>query len=414
MALRFPKTIERDFERRVKALVRALERLFQQAAADWAKTNLRQDAPGDVARLIARVRTAFFRGFSESDVYNMVEKIYNRTEKFVDQQLVREFIQGAGVRPLLADIPKTRAASFARRNADLIVTLLEDQIRRIEKGALEVVATGARHESLAAVIQKESGTARWHAKFLARDQTAKLVSNINQHRQEALGVTRYTWRTVQDERVRASHEELDGQVFSWNDPPDVGHPGEDYQCLPPFVNIDIAMGAKVFTRRRFKGVVVRLSTALGDVIYATPNHPILTPFLDWVPIGDIEVGDHVMCADIAREPVEIYKLFDAAEQLYGIDRAPGAPGQFHGDGSATYTTESVQVGEPVGRCGPEGIDFIVDKVVEVERIAYDGDVYNMETESGWYVADGVIVANCRCIAEPVLSDVHPAFAEETA
>ena len=40
----------------------------------------------------------------------------------------------------------------------------------------------------------------------------------------------YTWRTVQDSKVRSSHADREGKVFSWTDPPDGGHPGEAYNC----------------------------------------------------------------------------------------------------------------------------------------------------------------------------------------
>jgi SPP1 gp7 family putative phage head morphogenesis protein len=41
---------------------------------------------------------------------------------------------------------------------------------------------------------------------------------------------RYVWRTQRDERVRPSHRKNDGRIFSWSNPPDTGHPGEDYNC----------------------------------------------------------------------------------------------------------------------------------------------------------------------------------------
>lgn len=42
--------------------------------------------------------------------------------------------------------------------------------------------------------------------------------------------THYIWRTRRDGKVRSSHAEREGQVFSWDDPPEGGHPGEDYGC----------------------------------------------------------------------------------------------------------------------------------------------------------------------------------------
>lgn len=74
------------------------------------------------------------------------------------------------------------------------------------------------------------------AELLARDQTLKLNAAISRTRQQAAGISKYYWTTVGDERVRKMHDDLDGKLFSWDDPPitneagDHNHPGEDYQC----------------------------------------------------------------------------------------------------------------------------------------------------------------------------------------
>lgn len=41
---------------------------------------------------------------------------------------------------------------------------------------------------------------------------------------------RYIWRTRGDGKVRSAHAERDGKVFSWDDPPEGGHPGEAPNC----------------------------------------------------------------------------------------------------------------------------------------------------------------------------------------
>lgn len=42
--------------------------------------------------------------------------------------------------------------------------------------------------------------------------------------------THYIWRTRGDGKVRASHAANNGRIFSWDNPPPVGHPGEDFGC----------------------------------------------------------------------------------------------------------------------------------------------------------------------------------------
>ncbi|MFP4097878.1 MAG: phage minor head protein [Alphaproteobacteria bacterium] len=40
----------------------------------------------------------------------------------------------------------------------------------------------------------------------------------------------YIWRTVKDSDVRPAHAAREGKIFSWTNPPEGGHPGEDYNC----------------------------------------------------------------------------------------------------------------------------------------------------------------------------------------
>lgn len=42
--------------------------------------------------------------------------------------------------------------------------------------------------------------------------------------------SQYIWRTVQDDKVRSSHAARAGETFSWTNPPEGGHPGEDFGC----------------------------------------------------------------------------------------------------------------------------------------------------------------------------------------
>lgn len=50
----------------------------------------------------------------------------------------------------------------------------------------------------------------------------------------------YVWYMREDDKVRETHRERQGQVFSWDNPPE-GHSGKDYGCrclaveyIPPF------------------------------------------------------------------------------------------------------------------------------------------------------------------------------------
>ena len=54
-----------------------------------------------------------------------------------------------------------------------------------------------------------------HANLVARDQINKLNGNLNQTRQDQAGITKFRWITQGDDRVRPSHEEINGNEYAW-------------------------------------------------------------------------------------------------------------------------------------------------------------------------------------------------------
>ena len=90
--------------------------------------------------------------------------------------------------------------------------------------------SGTRWEGIAQEIAERAGVARSRAELIARDQAGKVFSALTRARSQAAGIGRYEWVTSHDERVRVEHRVLDGRIFSWDDPPDVGNPGEPINC----------------------------------------------------------------------------------------------------------------------------------------------------------------------------------------
>lgn len=98
--------------------------------------------------------------------------------------------------------------------------------------------------SLLERLQKIGGISKNKAKFIARDQTAKLTGDLNQARQEDNGIEEYTWHNAQDRRVvgnpaglypkgnrvHGNHWKREGETFSWAKPPEDGHPGHAPNC----------------------------------------------------------------------------------------------------------------------------------------------------------------------------------------
>lgn len=131
--------------------------------------------------------------------------------------------------------------SWARENANLISTLEDDAVSQVERWTQTGIRNGWRHEDIAKLIESRFDVSRARAKFIARDQIAKLNGDLTKERQTQSGVKKYTWRTSQDERVRGnpgglypdarpSHWAREGEAFLWTKAPAGGHPGKDYNC----------------------------------------------------------------------------------------------------------------------------------------------------------------------------------------
>lgn len=118
-------------------------------------------------------------------------------------------------------------------------------VDRLRLRVAREVGQGTRAEDLKDMIMAEYATTANRAKFIARQETSLFVSKFRQVRYEKAGLDEYRWSTSNDDRVRHDHRDLNGRIFSWDNPPIVdkrtgrrANPGEDFQCrctaLPVF------------------------------------------------------------------------------------------------------------------------------------------------------------------------------------
>lgn len=124
---------------------------------------------------------------------------------------------------------------FTVNNTLLISSLKDKALSDVQKMVWDGFRSGTRWEEMAKditdYVDPEVGNIAKRANLIARDQVNKLNGQLTFLRQSELGITKYVWRTMQDERVRDSHRAKDGNEYSWDSPPaDTGHPGEDYNC----------------------------------------------------------------------------------------------------------------------------------------------------------------------------------------
>lgn len=233
--------------------------------------------------------------------------------------------------------------SWATENAALISSLDDAAIGQVEKWTLKGLREGWRHEEIANMIEERFGVSESKAEFIARDQISKLNGNLTMERQQSVGVEKYYWRAINDERTRQTHAAHDGKIFSWDDPPsDTGHPGEDYNCFPGSQLFHLAGQYEIIYRRWYDGELTNIITDSGKSFSATPNHPILT-LTGWKAIKDLQIGEDIIEVssqgingienNIDHTEMPFSKIFDALSIMGSLHRVNGSSSQFHNDGS---------------------------------------------------------------------------------
>lgn len=244
----FPNIIEHKFRQKLFALIQKMKQAVNQIIIPELpgmvrprKDNFRLDATeaDKLAQLMESVRQSLEGDFSEEEIASLVSDIGSEINSFNRFQVHQVFKSVLGV-DVLSTEPNMEelTAGFVSENVSLIKSVESQYLGEVEQVVLRGLRSGLRAEEIAKQLTGESdgsfvsriGKAENRADLIARDQTNKFYGQLTEARQTAAGVSQYIWRTALDERVRPEHADREGEVFSWDDPPSDGHPGEPINC----------------------------------------------------------------------------------------------------------------------------------------------------------------------------------------
>lgn len=116
---------------------------------------------------------------------------------------------------------------WVEENVSLITKTTAEQKARLQSIVSENFRNGGRAKSMIDDINGVMKVNNSRLQLIARDQTAKLHGQITMRQQQSIGLTKYTWKTVGDERVRNRHAERNNKIYNWNDGI---NPGQEFQC----------------------------------------------------------------------------------------------------------------------------------------------------------------------------------------
>lgn len=142
-----------------------------------------------------------------------------------------------------------------QRNAQYISSLPLNMAERATRMAADLSQKGMRASDIAEELQRSMGQlSASRAKLIARTEVSKASTELTRARCEKMGLGWYIWRTSMDgDRVRKSHQIMEGVWVNWNDPPSPEklagekrtygnyHAGEIFNCRcypEPVVRLD--------------------------------------------------------------------------------------------------------------------------------------------------------------------------------
>lgn len=203
-----------------------------------------------IARLLAALTTLSNQDITQSAT-RVALTFVGRSNTQNKERFTRSMLRARGIDVASIvnsmDLGESMAKAI-KDNVDLIQSIKTDFINDIGAQVFEDFKKGKRQADLIKDIYERGNVTKSRAKLIARDQTAKVNSALNEARNTKLGIDEYYWSGTGDERERASHFVLNGMLCKYSDVTVYsdddgktwkkrksigayeGNPGTDFQC----------------------------------------------------------------------------------------------------------------------------------------------------------------------------------------
>ncbi len=242
---RFPEaaavTYGRDIQKMIIELAHETLKLFEKHI-EPALNEQRQDTTeylvdgifDNIKRMFKAIKKKATKSFSERRKLAAAKKFVNSINLFNKHNIEKQ-LSVKGIDPVQRE-PWLEAfmLNSIRDNVSYIKNIEENYLSEVEKVVYEGVKEGRSIKQIRESILERVDVAEGRAQFLAVDQTGSILGQMTAQRHQNIGIDKFIWYDASDERVRKSHKELSGQVFSYDDPPTINGrkllPGEDYRC----------------------------------------------------------------------------------------------------------------------------------------------------------------------------------------
>lgn len=242
----YPMAAERLYEKQLievnrifwdevkKTIIPQLPFLVEQAKSirpDAAEIKLDYSWFESLKQLTEKTYFDFSAAVGQPRVSAIADDQAQRINSLNKKEFIKVIHSAVAVNPIVHEtwLPDQMKA-FSQNNVNLITKLGSDQRERLQQNLYNNLSAGNGIDAIKEDLIKSESIGKNRARLIARDQTNKFNGQLSELRQTEIGIGSYIWTTARDERVRPTHRENEGKVFSWKNPPNTGHPGSEIQC----------------------------------------------------------------------------------------------------------------------------------------------------------------------------------------
>jgi len=255
---KYQARIDKLIDKMIKETNRELEKLFKsQAADDYFDT---EDASiSSQARILMDKLTRKFEALFDDQAKPITEQMIRNENNASKANTKASFERLSGGATINTDFMTAGMSEVVKASAaestSLIKSIPQQHMEAVEGAVMRSITTGNGLEDLVPFLEKRTGITKRRARFIAKDQTKKVYSNLNAKRMTAVGLDKYRWQHSGADKVPRphhvkSHESggLNGGIFSLSNPPIIdpktgqrGKPGDLPGCtciMVPVMQLD--------------------------------------------------------------------------------------------------------------------------------------------------------------------------------
>ena len=220
--MEYSDTITALIERMAKDIKKELIKVFEQNVMDAAMDASITSQGRIVLNALLEKWNKEFSKKAKSSTDKMIRKVERNSATTLGLSL-KQISEDVSLKMTLSpEIEEVMKASTLEA-ANLIKTLPQQYLADVQGQVMRSITTGRGLQDLVPYLNTKYRQNIRKARNVARDQTNKAYNNLQKARLQKLGIQKFEWmHSGAGKEPRKLHQELNGKIFSFDDPPYIG------------------------------------------------------------------------------------------------------------------------------------------------------------------------------------------------